>query len=324
MSFQEYIENVLGLKPIIQKQNKVENLPFFIYDRYKIYKVSLYDNLFVVMVDNRNFENTPENIKKQINIVTNKTDMQVIYVHPGLSSFQRKRLIDYQVNFVVPNNQMYLPYLKIDLREHFKQIILPKEKLTPSTQAIIIFSQLNNIYHLDSQIIKENLKYSAMSISRSFREIKRLKLGKIERVGKKNILKIDEDRKKVWQRTLPYMDSPVKRGLWISEELPNCNLPLAGLSALAKFTMIATPKNTIYAIFKKDWCKISKNESIKKMVEPFQTKSNIRLQVWSYSPNLKSKGNIVDKYSLFLSLKDEKDERIEHALENMMDVVLNG
>jgi Tfp pilus assembly protein PilO len=42
------------------------------------------------------------------------------------------------------------------------------------------------------------------------------------------------------------------------------------------------------------------------------------IQVWSYDPKLFAVAGVVDRLSLFLSLRDEKDERVEAALEQMM------
>jgi hypothetical protein len=45
------------------------------------------------------------------------------------------------------------------------------------------------------------------------------------------------------------------------------------------------------------------------------------VEVWSYNPELLSGGQIVDRLSLYLSLKDNEDERVEAALEHMMEAV---
>ncbi|MFA7176805.1 MAG: hypothetical protein WC114_06125, partial [Smithellaceae bacterium] len=42
------------------------------------------------------------------------------------------------------------------------------------------------------------------------------------------------------------------------------------------------------------------------------------IEVWSYEPALFAMDGVVDRLSLFLSLRDEEDERVEAALEQMM------
>jgi hypothetical protein len=42
------------------------------------------------------------------------------------------------------------------------------------------------------------------------------------------------------------------------------------------------------------------------------------IQIWRYSPSLLSGTNTVDKLSLYLSLKDADDERIQIELDNLI------
>lgn len=41
--------------------------------------------------------------------------MPVVYVTTTLASYERKRLVQQKVPFIVPGNQLYLPELAIDL-----------------------------------------------------------------------------------------------------------------------------------------------------------------------------------------------------------------
>ena len=45
----------------------------------------------------------------------------------------------------------------------------------------------------------------------------------------------------------------------------------------------------------------------------------IELEIWRYDPAMFATDGIVDPFSLYLSLKDSKDERIQIALEEMME-----
>jgi hypothetical protein len=42
------------------------------------------------------------------------------------------------------------------------------------------------------------------------------------------------------------------------------------------------------------------------------------LEVWSYSPKLLADKGVFDRFSLFLSTKEDNDERVQSALESMM------
>ena len=45
----------------------------------------------------------------------------------------------------------------------------------------------------------------------------------------------------------------------------------------------------------------------------------IEVEIWTYNPKLLAKGDVVDRFSLFLSLRDSKNERVEQALEQLME-----
>jgi len=65
-----------------------------------------------------------------------------VFAASTLASYERKRLVEKNVPFVVPGNQFYLPDLGIDFREYFRQ---PQKVVTgfaPATQAIFIAALL--------------------------------------------------------------------------------------------------------------------------------------------------------------------------------------
>ena len=45
------------------------------------------------------------------------------------------------------------------------------------------------------------------------------------------------------------------------------------------------------------------------------------LEVWSYSPKLFGKQGVVDRFSLFLSMREDNDERVQSALKDMMEQI---
>ena len=95
--------------------------------------------------------------------------------------------------------------------------------------------------------------------------------------------------------------------------MPVCQ---AGLTALACHSMLTPPKRQVYAAFVKDWKDIKRKYPHEIISYPDEAKCE--LEVWSYSPDLFANGKIVDPFSLYLSLRDIKDERVESAMEEMM------
>ena len=45
------------------------------------------------------------------------------------------------------------------------------------------------------------------------------------------------------------------------------------------------------------------------------------VEVWKYSPKLFAKKGVVDRFSLFLSIGEDNDERVQSAIEGMMEQI---
>ena len=121
----------------------------------------------------------------------------------------------------------------------------------------------------------------------------------------------------MWKNVIERLRSPVKKRLWVKHTL---NEPLgmkAGFSALAYYSMLAEPANPVIALEGKKWKRIRANRdvSVIELAEP----GACALEIWSYSPDLFAKEGVVDRFSLYLSMQANEDERVESALEAMME-----
>jgi len=114
-----YLSDALGIMVTLSKPANPESLPFFLQDIYEVFQVVLLNEKFIVLASRNDSELTPATIHKHIDIVNQQLKIKAIFVHSTISSFNRKRLVEYKVPFVIPGNQMYLPDLGIDLREYF-------------------------------------------------------------------------------------------------------------------------------------------------------------------------------------------------------------
>ncbi|RLC27120.1 MAG: hypothetical protein DRH21_00050 [Deltaproteobacteria bacterium] len=113
-----YLLDTLGITVTLSKPANVGSLPFFLQDIYDMFQVGLLNEEFIILASRNDSELTPATIHKHIDIVSKQLRMKAVFVHSIISSFNRKRLIEYRVPFVIPGNQMYLPDLGVDLREY--------------------------------------------------------------------------------------------------------------------------------------------------------------------------------------------------------------
>ena len=313
-----YLLDTLGITVTLSKSASLGSLPFFLQDIYDVFQVRLLNENFIVLVSRNDSELTPATIHKHIDIVSQQLKMKAVFVCSTISSFNRKRLIEHKVPFVIPGNQMYLPDLGIDLREYFIKKRSKAAILGPSTQAVILYALTQTMIEpLTPTQLAEALGYSRMAMTRSFDEIESLELAEVSITGRKRLVSFDKNRRNLWEKALPHLRSPVKGNVWLKaliDELPVCQ---AGLTALACYSMLTPPKRQIYAAFAKDWKSI-KSKYPHEIIS-CSDDAGYELEVWSYSPDLFANGKIVDPFSLYLSLRDIKDERVESAIEKMME-----
>ncbi len=320
ISFERYLKETLNLCIQPKKWKEAEKLPFFLRNLYAFFEVTILETSCLAMVTKDETEQTPATIRKHILQVQKKWNHEVIYVQQKVTAYNRKRLIEHKLPFVIPGNQMYLPFLRIDLREHFKKIRNTESRWSPSTQAVILYA----LFHdgeprFTPKNLANCLGYTAMTMTRALDELEGAGLGQIAMEGRERVLRFDRDKKELWRNALETLRSPVKKRLWVKHFL---NKPLgmkAGLSALAYYSALAEPANPVFAIEGKKWkgIKIKKNLRVLEIAEP----SASELEIWSYPPELFAKDGVVDRFSLHLSMQANDDERVESALEEMMEQV---
>jgi hypothetical protein len=80
------------------------------------------------------------------------------------------------------------------------------------------------------------------------------------------------------------------------------------------YTMLAEPVTTTIAVS----VKLAK-ENVMVCNKDF---GDYRVEVWKYTPSLLTKNNTVDKLSLYLSLRNNEDERVQIELDNMINEMI--
>lgn len=313
----QYLQDILGVTLDTQVWGKSKQLPLFLQDSYSYYFTNLCALDLVLMVDNGQEKHSPAMIRKHLNLVRNKTGVDVIYVYDNISSMDRKRLIEQEVPFIIPKNQLYCPMLAMDLRESFRSPRKSLQKLSPASQVLVLYRFFNRDDKMDKlgtiTGMAKVLGYSKMTMSRAFKEISVA----LNTVTSGTCVEWDRD---CWEAIQPFLRSPVKKQRYLFQnDFSNTPFLRAGLTALADYTLLAEPSHKIYAISQNDWQELvldQKTIHTEKLDEQM-----VEVEIWSYSPQLFASTGAVDHLSLYLSLQDHQDERVETALQNLLEQV---
>lgn len=313
---QKYLSEVLGVRlGPVQTADFASALPFFLVDAFSFARVVLLNEEIVLALDQREEKSALSQVAAWLQQIRKLIKLPVVYVVGSLASYERRRLIEAHVPFIVPGKQLFLPDLGVDLRESFRAASSPKrEAVSPSTQALLIWHLLNRprqaMWNLGSAAVE--LGYTAMTGSRALAEMLAAGIGEKKVMGRANYLRVSDSERAIWEAALPSLRSPVAHRLALDCIPAERGVRLAGLSALSELSMLDGPRQPCYAVRSGAWMKDKRGPHLLPPGDP----SGFEIQVWNYSTELEE-GKTVDRLSLYLSLRDETDERVQIALEEV-------
>ena len=313
----KYLKESLCLTLTTRRWEHEKNLPILIREKYSFYVSELLKNELLLMLTTFEAELTPAAINKHMKMVNEAFNGEVILILKDISSYNRKRLIEHKVPFVVPGNQMYLPMFGIDLREHFRKNRKHTVKISPATQVAILYVLNKKKYgpHTPSSLAKE-LKYSIMTMTRVFDEIESIEIGKIAVEGRERILRFNIKGKALWEKAREFMTSPVKKRIYVKSDIKLlCKYPVAGLTGLAKYSMISEPAIPVYAL------SFEELKTLKIIEIPIADDGTAVIEIWKFPPSFFAENKVTDKFSLYMSFSGDIDTRVEMALEEMMEKI---
>jgi DNA-binding MarR family transcriptional regulator len=315
---ERYVNDALGVFVKTTSWSGASRLPHFLRERYRFAKAELLGLPVLLVIDTSSEEQSPAVVRKHMEMLQPKHTGELIYVRGQVTAYNRKRLIEQKVPFIVPGNQMYLPMLAIDLREHFRRIRKELPTFSPSTQVVVLYALLRDAGKvLIPSEIAPLLGYSPMTMTRAFDELEAADLAEITVRGRERCLRFNGDRKEIWEKAQSFLRSPVSKRLFIRRTDDAVGAVPAGLSALAHYTMLAAPAYATDALSREDWKALRKRH--KTIEVPAQDPDASEIEVWWYPPALFAERGFVDPLSLYLSLKADHDERTEAAQEEMIE-----
>ena len=307
-----YIGSVLGdnvvVKPVCRSVQ--DKLPISIVGNFELYDGQILGKsvLFAFMEDGNII--TPVQTKRQLDIIQRKTGRVTILVPGYLYSYNISRLVAQKVNLVIPNKQMFIPSLLIDLKivnaisEEIK-----KDTITPLTQCILLYHlEIESMSGKTSYELADNLSVSYASVNRALRWLASKDLIKLEGAKTKTV-QIELSNRELWSKALPMLVSPIEQSYYTDVLLEG--QIISGVNALASYTMLNEDSRQCCAVSKKNF------KALKIAVDKQFGQNEI--QVWKYNPRMLSSMGVVDKLSLYLSLKDNEDERIQIELERLIN-----
>jgi len=316
----KYLQQTLGIDVAVRAWKARACLPVFLRQGYEFYELEILGRPCLAMVDRANEEVSPTTISKHAEYLLAKFPGDVIYVRQQVAGYQRKRLIEQRVPFLVPGNQLYLPSFGIDLREFYRTRREARETLSPGAQLVLLHLLLHPCRGDQTpKELADRLGYSKMTMTRVFNEFEARSIGEVRTVGRHRCLTMPDDRRRTWNDALALLRNPVTKVHRVRRPNRPVEAVSAGLSALAHYSTLSAGSQPTIAVTGGQWRSLQKQLDPSPMAASDPEATNI--EVWSYDPAILAEDGFVDRLSLYLALRDTRDERIEAALTEMMEGV---
>ena len=312
----DYIESTLGIKVHYHSWSHTDELPYYLLDRYDFRQATLESVKTLFLYPKAELDQLAS-VKKQIVKIQKFEPLPVVIVLENISRSRLQYMLSAHVPFIVPGKQIYLPFMGIVLQNRFCVESVKTEQLQPSAQVLFfyyLYQKKQQIYMSDAG---KKLGFSAMTITRAVRQLEQTTFFATEKNGVKKILIGKYTAHELYEKMKPYLISPVRKTIYIDKDASLPPMRMAGISALSQMSMINPPDIPCYAVNgKKDI-----PAGIDFLID---VSTQVKVELWKYDPNILAENDAVDPLSLIMTLRDDPDDRIEEAVEILLNKVLGG
>ena len=262
---------------------------------------------------------TPRCLSVTANNLTSLLQLPIVFLLPACPAYERQRLIDKDVYFVVSEKYIHLPMLLANERvRKTKQA----KALTPIAQYLLLYHlQIGSIEGMAARDIEDKIPYSYASITLGLTCLEDLGLcKKVTEASKRKVIHFDMKGINLWEQAQPFLVNPVEERIYCDGLLSDDSFPKCGINALAHYTRLnPDPERTIMMSVKQ----LRNFKSSEALVRPNEFDGNIIIEAWKYPPVTATgvKAEWVDKLSLAISLREDEDPRVEGEVERLINEI---
>jgi hypothetical protein len=290
------------------KSVRLKSLPALYQGLYDFEELDIFEQPFlVVKVKDKGLG--PKDFKKHSKILKSSLDYPQIWFLKELHFNKVQRMIQNELNFIIEDKQVHLPSMNVSIRPETVKVSSRTQLSGMSVNMLIREILLGDLTGKSKVEIATMFKTTKMSAGRAIEPLLENELCAEIKVGV--VKKIEfKERLELWNFLKNNIKTPVKEIIFL-DKVPKA-LPLSGISALSKQSMLADDELMTFASDKKAFKKIFTN------TEPvFEDSAKARIELWDRPTTLQDDGciNILDTY---LVLKESQDERVQIELSKLL------
>ena len=316
-----YLEKVIGpaAAPAGMAAEKLRGLPAFLAGGYRFREWSFMgQGLTLAETDLPAAELSATELREHARQLAAHLGRPVAFVLAGVEPYQRNRLVQLGVAFIVPELQLFIPPFAHLTEQYRRQV--QADKLPAAAQLAVLYQLLRKPE--PGGLLNQWagwLGYSAMTMSKVRAELVGAGLCEREPGAKARGLRFVAAGRELWEKARPFLRTPVRRGVWARIDDLADGLLLAGITALSMQTMLEEDAHPTYAFRDANWNHLLREGKVR--VTGREDEARARVELWRYDPGRLAKGDWVDPLSLYLSLADSADERVRLAADGLLEQV---
>ena len=256
-------------------------------------------------------------LKKQMRIYEEKLNCNIAFSFSAITKNQREALLHNGIPFIDLPEQVYLPFLGIILSNRFKkEKQIRVDKMMPATQQLFLFLLYLKGEPVLKSVAADELSITRTSITRASEQLQ--EMGLIEQIksGKERYMRLKSGPRESVALAKQYMINPVQSKITINRADFKDELVFSGETALSEYSMLNPPRIPVVAVYKGKFDKKEFKELDVRWADPEEL---LTIEFWKYDPLQFASSDKVDPVSLACSLMDMEDERVEMAIDEMME-----
>lgn len=234
----------------------------------------------------------------------------VVAVRDSATASEKRSLINARQGFITLYGEMYIPQLALALKNETKRKRGLLKRFSPSQQQAFLYCLLQE-GDLTQDGLRDKTGMSAAGASRALSSLADEGLIDYEvsgKTGRKRIYFIP-DKIELFRRGRKLFGDPVRSVERVSAASVKDSL-ISGLSALARRSDLVAPARKVAAI--------GPNAIINEATDDWNYEDLCLVQRLSYDPTPFAEGNMVDPFTMLVTIDDE-DERISIALREALE-----
>jgi len=296
---------------VLLQRSKLQGLNTDMLLRFSYYTATFNDQpICVIRAKNKEDSTTPlqyKRITKQIETVVGLT---VAVLLNSVTYYERERLINQGVYFIISDKYAFLPSLIVNTRARKMNKLA---KLPPAAQYVLFYYLQSDKEELTIKGLEEIMPYNYVALARAVTNLQDCKLcNTTTDHTRTKYIRFEGSKRIIWQKMQKNLSSPVKKVVYC-DSLPKGNFSISGVNALSQYSHLNPEQYGTLSVWEKYF---SLKDGLFNEVDGLY-----KIEVWKYPTTIPCNSNskVVDKLSLYLSMKDDPDSRIEKELEIMIE-----